>query len=72
MAIVLALGLFYQFFEGRKPIGEDIESIINSYLNIFVAFALVEERYQKGLPACEGILLIKENTSNDAININNQ
>lgn len=49
------------FPSGKRKQTEGIEPhIIDSYLNIYVAFALLEERIEGHLPPHEGILLVKE------------
>lgn len=38
------------------------QRVIDSYLDVYVAFAILEERIEERLPACEGILIVKETT----------
>jgi hypothetical protein len=41
---------------------------INDYLNIYLTLVVLEERIQGRLPACEGILIVKERTKDGSIN----
>lgn len=36
------------------------QRVIDSYFDVYVAFAVLEERIEGRLPACEGILIVKE------------
>jgi len=60
----------YTYFSRKKGShkGEHdkMQQIINSYLDIYIALLILEERIQGKLPACEGILIVKERKQKNA------
>ena len=45
----------------------DIQHIIDSYLDIYITLVILEKRVQGKLPACEGILIVKERKKDGSI-----